>query len=180
MCQSEQTRYRGFFSTTVAEALQEYAQRRKQRRVLKLFGTIDYDPDYDYKAQRARGKNGGGDSRPAKETAARAPGMVVCLQTGGPMNIPVIVQRQSHEEYTAEPLGKPELKAVAATETEALSKVGKALGDWLGSAKIVDVEVPGGRSDNPWLDAWGRSADDPDFEEYMAEIKRARSADNSA
>ncbi len=39
---------------TVTEALQEYIQRRKQRRVLKLFGTIDYDPDYDYKQQRAR------------------------------------------------------------------------------------------------------------------------------
>ncbi len=39
---------------TVTEALQEYIQRRKQQRGLKLFGTIDYDPDYDYKAQRAR------------------------------------------------------------------------------------------------------------------------------
>ncbi len=39
---------------TVTEALREYIQRRKQRRVLNLFGTVDYDPDYDYKAQRAR------------------------------------------------------------------------------------------------------------------------------
>jgi len=39
---------------TVTEALQEYVQRREQRRILKLFGTIDYDPDYDYKKQRAR------------------------------------------------------------------------------------------------------------------------------
>ncbi len=39
---------------TVTEALQEYIQRRKQLRVVRLFGTIDYDPDYDVKAQRAR------------------------------------------------------------------------------------------------------------------------------
>jgi hypothetical protein len=39
---------------TVTEALAEYIRRRKQRRVLDLFGTIDYEPDYDYKAQRAR------------------------------------------------------------------------------------------------------------------------------
>jgi hypothetical protein len=39
---------------TVTEALQEYIQRRQQLRVVRLFGTIDYDPDYDYKAQRAR------------------------------------------------------------------------------------------------------------------------------
>jgi hypothetical protein len=29
---------------------------------------------------------------------------------------------------------------------------------------------------NPWLDAWGRSADDPDFDEYLAEIEKARAA----
>lgn len=36
----------------VTEALQEYIQRRKQVEILKLFGTIDYDADYDYKDQR--------------------------------------------------------------------------------------------------------------------------------
>lgn len=36
----------------VTEALQEYIARRRQLRILNLFGTIDYDPDYDYKEQR--------------------------------------------------------------------------------------------------------------------------------
>ncbi len=39
---------------TVTEALREYIQRRQQIRAVRLFGTIDYDSDYDYKAQRAR------------------------------------------------------------------------------------------------------------------------------
>lgn len=39
---------------TVNEALHEYIQRRRQQRVLELFGTIEYDPDYDYKEQRRR------------------------------------------------------------------------------------------------------------------------------
>ena len=39
---------------TVTEALQEYIGRRKQARVAELFGTIDYDPKYDYKKQRRR------------------------------------------------------------------------------------------------------------------------------
>lgn len=39
---------------TVTEALEEFIARRKQRRLLDLFGTIDLDPDYDYKAQRQR------------------------------------------------------------------------------------------------------------------------------
>lgn len=38
----------------VEEALQEYVRRRKQLLVVDLFGTIDYDEDYDYKAQRKR------------------------------------------------------------------------------------------------------------------------------
>jgi len=39
---------------TVTEALNEYIQRRKQQQILSLFGKIDVDPNYDYKAQRRR------------------------------------------------------------------------------------------------------------------------------
>jgi Arc/MetJ family transcription regulator len=39
---------------TVTEALQEYISRRKQARVAELFGTVDYDPKYNYKKQRRR------------------------------------------------------------------------------------------------------------------------------
>ena len=37
---------------TVTQALQEYIQRRRQSDVLKLFGKVEMDPGYDYKAQR--------------------------------------------------------------------------------------------------------------------------------
>ena len=40
---------------TVTEALVEYIQRRKQAKVVGLFGKIDFDPDYDYKKQRRHG-----------------------------------------------------------------------------------------------------------------------------
>ena len=39
---------------TVNKALREFIQRRKQAEILKLFGTVDFDPDYDHK----RGRNG--------------------------------------------------------------------------------------------------------------------------
>jgi len=39
---------------TVNEALKEYIQRRKQLKILDLFGQIDYDLAYDYKEQRRR------------------------------------------------------------------------------------------------------------------------------
>ena len=39
---------------TVNEALSEYIQRRKQLRIVELFGTVEFDPRYDYKRQRRR------------------------------------------------------------------------------------------------------------------------------
>jgi len=38
----------------VTEALQEYIQRRKQFQIEKLFGSIDYTEDYNYKEQRSK------------------------------------------------------------------------------------------------------------------------------
>lgn len=39
---------------TVNEALREYIQRRRQAKVVELFGKIDFDSLYDYKKQRQR------------------------------------------------------------------------------------------------------------------------------
>jgi Arc/MetJ family transcription regulator len=39
---------------TVTEALEEYIQRRKQARILEVFGKVDFDPKYNYKKQRSR------------------------------------------------------------------------------------------------------------------------------
>lgn len=36
----------------VNEALAEYIQRRKQAEVIKLFHSVEYDQDYNYKKQR--------------------------------------------------------------------------------------------------------------------------------
>jgi Bacterial antitoxin of type II TA system, VapB len=38
----------------VTAALDEYIQRRKQQDILPLFGTIDYQTNYDYKHERRR------------------------------------------------------------------------------------------------------------------------------
>lgn len=39
---------------TVNEALKEYIERRKQAKVIDLFGKIEFDAKYDYKKQRRR------------------------------------------------------------------------------------------------------------------------------
>ena len=36
----------------VIAALQEYIMRHKQLQIINLFGTIEYDPQFDYKEQR--------------------------------------------------------------------------------------------------------------------------------
>lgn len=38
----------------VTEALREYIARRRQAQITGLFGTVEYDPTYDYKKQRRR------------------------------------------------------------------------------------------------------------------------------
>jgi len=38
----------------VSKALNEYIQHLEQEKILSMFGTIQYDPEYDYKRQRRR------------------------------------------------------------------------------------------------------------------------------
>ena len=38
----------------VTQALAEYVRHLEQGKVLSLFGTVDFDPRYDYKKQRTR------------------------------------------------------------------------------------------------------------------------------
>ena len=42
----------------VTTALQEYVRRHRQRRILDAFDTFDFDPSYDYKAERRRKRMG--------------------------------------------------------------------------------------------------------------------------
>ncbi len=38
----------------VTKALREFIARRQQRRLVELFGSLDWDPDFDHKAERSR------------------------------------------------------------------------------------------------------------------------------
>ena len=93
------------------------------------------------------------------------------------MKFPLIVRTDSPDRVEAQPLGLPELKTVASSEAEAVQRASEALTQWLASVKVVHVSVPFPVSGNPWIDSFGRSADDPDFDEYLDEIRKARSAD---
>ncbi len=45
---------KGTKKETVNEALREFIRRRKQQGILKLFGRVGWDKDYDYKKGRSR------------------------------------------------------------------------------------------------------------------------------
>jgi Arc/MetJ family transcription regulator len=38
----------------VTKALEEFVARRRQRRLLDLMGKLEWNPDFDYKAERSR------------------------------------------------------------------------------------------------------------------------------
>ena len=53
----EEARQSGHHATpeeAVRRALEEYIHRHKRLRVVELFGTVEYDESYDYKAERTR------------------------------------------------------------------------------------------------------------------------------
>jgi hypothetical protein len=95
------------------------------------------------------------------------------------MRYPVFVRSESSTSFIAEPLGIPELKTVASTERDALKQVEAALARWFAVGKLVHVSVPSETSGNPWIDGFGRSADDPDFDEFLEEVENARAADTT-
>jgi hypothetical protein len=38
----------------VTRALKEFIARREQKKLLRLFGSLEWDPSFDYKAERSR------------------------------------------------------------------------------------------------------------------------------
>ena len=93
------------------------------------------------------------------------------------MKYPVIVREEPSGEYSAEPIGLTELRVSAPTKAEALSRVAAALrsGPLPDGVELVDVE--GRPEENPWLAFAGRSANDPNWDEYVEELRRIREAD---
>lgn len=53
----EQARIIGKHKTkkaVVTEALKEYIEKRNQMKIFEIFGSMAYEPDFDYKAQREK------------------------------------------------------------------------------------------------------------------------------
>jgi predicted RNase H-like HicB family nuclease len=93
------------------------------------------------------------------------------------MHYPVIVRAESDNRYVARPVGLPEMEVQAATRDAAVEAVRQKLRDMLAGAELVDVEISATRG-HALLDFFGSSVDDPDWEEYQAELERIRREGN--
>jgi hypothetical protein len=87
----------------------------------------------------------------------------------------VTVRCENAGQYVAEAVGLPDIRSEAATEAEAIEQVRQGLAQMVATSRLVRVSVPQSQSvENPWLTGHGRSADDPDFVEFEAELVRGR------
>ena len=67
----------------VRSALEEYVSRRRRQRIIDLFGTVEYEDDYDYKALRHEDRPCTCWSIPASGRSLYAVGALVCRPTNG-------------------------------------------------------------------------------------------------
>jgi hypothetical protein len=89
------------------------------------------------------------------------------------MHYLVIVRPEPAGQFTAQPLGVPEIRVVSSSPEEAIAQVQQALKEWVGSVYWVPVELPPPQS-GPVHEGAGHAKDDPDFEVYLEEIQRFR------
>jgi hypothetical protein len=85
----------------------------------------------------------------------------------------VIVRPAPAGQFTAQPLGVPEIRVVAPSPKEAVEQVQQALKEWVGSLYWVPVELPSPKG-HAVHDEAGHAKDDPEFQTYLEEIRRYR------
>jgi hypothetical protein len=91
-----------------------------------------------------------------------------------PIHHYLFVRPEPSGGYTAGVLGLSEVRAAAGTEGEALQAVMRALEQWLANTRWVQVRVAEPARVHPAAQFAGHAKDDPEFDEYLAEIQRYR------
>lgn len=84
---------------------------------------------------------------------------------------PVIVRPEPEGQFTAQPLGVPEIRVVAASAEQAVAEAQRALKEWAGALYWVPVELPHSQLVH---EGAGHAKNDPDVDVYLEEIRRYR------
>jgi hypothetical protein len=102
------------------------------------------------------------------------------------MQYQIFVQNPAESHFTASVIGIPTCVAQGRTEAEALAKAEDLLDEQLAKGKVVTVERPSGNGNghhdntHPWMKFAGTWANDPDFDDFVAEMQRERELEDQA
>ena len=91
-----------------------------------------------------------------------------------------ILLRNTGTHFTASVPLLPGCVSEGRSREEVLSRIRQAITDHLQTSEWVQIEVPEPNASNPWLDTFGRSGDDPDFEAVQAEMASYRQTQEEA
>lgn len=91
-----------------------------------------------------------------------------------PMKMDVFLTPTANNGYMAQVLTWPEMKLEATTREQALGLARTTIMQHLAQGEVVRVEIKPEELDNPWLKFGGMWADDPTFDDFVAEMERYR------
>jgi hypothetical protein len=83
----------------------------------------------------------------------------------------VRIREESDGQFTAELLGAPDIQATAATREAAIEQVRARLQYEVNMGSIAAIETP---RRHPLMERAGWAKDDPDFEDFLEEIRKNR------
>lgn len=92
------------------------------------------------------------------------------------MHYDILMTQQANMQFTAQVLMWPDIVISGKSESVVLEKVRKAILEKQHNSRIIRLEVPNSQ-DDPWLRHAGMWKDDPDWEEYEAELQLLRQSD---
>ena len=91
-----------------------------------------------------------------------------------PHTYDILLENLDKKGYTARVLAWPDCVVEAPTREAALMQIRAMILERLAKAEIVTLEIQPEEVNHPWLKFAGMWKDDPDFDEFQAEIARYR------
>lgn len=93
------------------------------------------------------------------------------------MQYQVFVQSRSDTNFIASVIGIPDCTAEGTTREDAIAKAKQALQNHLENGELVTIDLDSpsnGQDIDPWIKHMGIFADDPTFDDFLAEVAAYR------
>jgi len=90
------------------------------------------------------------------------------------MNLTVIVERISDDRFRAAISQPFQIESEGPTRDEAIERVRKLAVNRLGSAELVEINIPDEEIPHPWARWMGVWKDNPQIDDYLANIQEYR------